>query len=64
MGLFRAIEPEEQTGGPRPLADRMRPQTLDEIVGQEDLLGPDKPLRVQIERDQLGSMLFWGPPGC
>jgi putative ATPase len=48
----------------RPLADRMRPQTLDEFVGQEELLGPGKPLRVQIERDDLSSMLFWGPPGC
>ncbi|HXW54474.1 MAG TPA: replication-associated recombination protein A [Candidatus Cybelea sp.] len=42
----------------------MRPQTLDEFVGQEELLGPAKPLRIQIERDDLGSMLFWGPPGC
>src|SRR5271170_5362214 len=42
----------------------MRPQTLDEFIGQEDLLGPGKPLRVQIERDDIGSMLFWGPPGC
>ena len=63
MGLFRAIEPEEPGGG-RPLADRMRPQTLDEFIGQEDLLGPGKPLRTQIERDDLNSMLFWGPPGC
>ncbi len=64
MGLFRAIEPEEEPKGGRPLADRMRPQTLDEFLGQEDLLGPGKPLRIQIERDDLGSMLFWGPPGC
>ena len=42
----------------------MRPQTLDEFIGQEDLLGPGKPLRTQIERDDLSSMLFWGPPGC
>ena len=42
----------------------MRPETLDEFVGQEDLLGPGKPLRTQIERDELTSMLFWGPPGC
>jgi putative ATPase len=42
----------------------MRPRTLDEFIGQEKLLGPDKPLRVQIESDNLGSMLFWGPPGC
>jgi len=42
----------------------MRPRTLDEFIGQENLLGPGKPLRVQIESDNLGSMLFWGPPGC
>jgi putative ATPase len=64
MGLFRAIEPEEEPQAGRPLADRMRPQTLDEFIGQEELLGPGKPLRTQIERDELGSMLFWGPPGC
>ena len=64
MGLFRAIEPEEEPQAGRPLADRMRPQTLDEFIGQEDLLGPGKPLRTQIERDDLSSMLFWGPPGC
>jgi putative ATPase len=64
MGLFRAIEPEEEPLAGRPLADRMRPQTLDEFIGQEELLGPGKPLRTQIERDELGSMLLWGPPGC
>jgi len=42
----------------------MRPRTLDEFIGQEKLLGPGKPLRVQIESDNLSSMLFWGPPGC
>src|SRR6266436_1930764 len=46
------------------LAERMRPRTLDEFIGQEKLLGPGKSLRVQIESDNLGSMLFWGPPGC
>ena len=64
MGLFPAIEPEESPQAGRPLADRMRPQTLDEFIGQEELLGPGKPLRTQIERDELGSMLLWGPPGC
>jgi putative ATPase len=49
--------------GARPLADRMRPRTLEEFVGQEHLVGPGKPLRVQIERDDPGSMIFWGPPG-
>jgi putative ATPase len=48
----------------QPLAERMRPRTLDEFIGQEKLLGPGKPLRVQIENDDLTSMLFWGPPGC
>jgi putative ATPase len=64
MGLFRAIEPEAEPLAGRPLADRMRPQTLDEFLGQEDLLAPGKPLRTQIERDELGSLLLWGPPGC
>src|SRR5277367_5012099 len=64
MGLFRTIEPQDEPLAGRPLADRMRPQTLDEFVGQEELLGPGKPLLIQIERDDLSSMLLWGPPGC
>src|SRR5271155_6148489 len=64
MGLFQALQPEEESPAGRPLADRMRPQTLDEFIGQEAPLGPGKPLRIQIERDDIGSMLFWGPPGC
>jgi putative ATPase len=56
------MKDEPQAG--RPLADRMRPQTLDEFVGQEEVLAPGKPLRTQIERDDLSSMLLWGPPGC
>jgi putative ATPase len=64
MGLFRAIEPEVESMAGRPLADRMRPRTLDDFLGQEDLLAPGKPLRTQIERDELGSLLLWGPPGC
>jgi putative ATPase len=63
MGLFRAVEPEGEPQAGRPLADRMRPQTLDEFIGQEDLIGSGKPLRRQIERDEMTSMLFWGPPG-
>ncbi|HWF11581.1 MAG TPA: replication-associated recombination protein A [Bryobacteraceae bacterium] len=47
----------------RPLADRLRPQTLDDYAGQEHILGPGKPLRTQIERDQLTSVILWGPPG-
>jgi putative ATPase len=64
MGLFSTIDPQEQPLAGRPLADRMRPQTLDEFLGQEELLAPGQPLRTQIERDELGSMLLWGPPGC
>ncbi len=47
-----------------PPVDRMRPRSLDEFMGQEDLLAPGKPLRTQIEHDDLSSMLLWGPPGC
>src|SRR5580693_4170793 len=47
----------------RPLADRMRPRRLDEYVGQEHLIGPGKPLRTQVDRDDSGSLIFWGPPG-
>jgi putative ATPase len=47
----------------RPLAERMRPETLEEFVGQRHILGLGKPLRMQIERDQLGSIILWGPPG-
>ncbi len=64
MGLFARLPEPEAAAGLQPLAERMRPRTLDEFVGQEKLLGPGKPLRVQIETDNLSSMLFWGPPGC
>jgi putative ATPase len=46
-----------------PLAERMRPRNLAEYAGQEHLIGPGKPLRVQIEHDDPASMIFWGPPG-
>ena len=46
-----------------PLADRMRPRHFDELVGQKQLLGPDRPLRQAIERDTLQSIILWGPPG-
>src|SRR5499425_367629 len=62
MSLFQAL-PDQQNRGGRPLADRMRPRTLDEFVGQEHILAPGKPLRLQIERDDPGSIIFWGPPG-
>jgi putative ATPase len=64
MSLFQTIPGGEQPADKtRPLADRMRPRTLDEFVGQEHLVGPGKPLRTQIERDDPGSLIFWGPPG-
>jgi putative ATPase len=65
MNLFAPIPNDDSvaTQTTRPLADRMRPRTLDEFVGQEHLVGPGKPLRVQIERDDPTSMIFWGPPG-
>jgi putative ATPase len=47
----------------QPLAARMRPRTLDEVVGQQKILGPGKPLRDAIEKGAIGSMVFWGPPG-
>src|ERR687892_1956956 len=46
-----------------PLAERMRPRTLDEVEGQEELIGPGRPLREAIERDLIQSIIFWGPPG-
>src|SRR5271157_4826646 len=64
MSLFQQLQPEDESLTGRPLADRMRPQSLDEFIGQEELLGTGKPLRTQIERDDMSSMLFWGPPGC
>src|SRR5690606_24698346 len=53
-----------ETGGAYvPLAERMRPATLDDVVGQKHLLGPGKPLRVAFESGRPHSMIFWGPPG-
>ena len=62
MSLFASL-PNPEIDRTRPLADRMRPRTLDEVVGQEHLLAPGKTLRLQIERDDPGSIIFWGPPG-
>src|SRR5262245_8406945 len=52
-----------ESGAAAPLADRMRPRSLDEVVGQEQLLGPGRVLRMAIESGQLHSMILWGPPG-
>ena len=48
---------------PSPLADRLRPQKLDEVVGQDHLLGPEGPIRRMAEAKRLSSMILWGPPG-
>jgi putative ATPase len=64
MGLFQPIpSADSATDRTRPLADRMRPGTLEEFAGQQHLIGPGKPLRTQIDRDDTGSLIFWGPPG-
>ncbi|HET8913756.1 MAG TPA: replication-associated recombination protein A, partial [Ktedonobacteraceae bacterium] len=57
------VEPKAVNPEMEPLAARMRPRTLDEIVGQEHLLGPGRLLRRSIESDHISSMIFWGPPG-
>jgi putative ATPase len=67
VSLFDNTPPSEpddpRAGGKRPLAERMRPDRLEDYIGQEHVLGPGKPLRRQIERDELTSIILWGPPG-
>jgi putative ATPase len=64
MSLFDSAPLESlEDQSKRPLAERMRPDTWEGYVGQQHILGPGKPLRVQIERDQLQSIILWGPPG-
>lgn len=63
MSLFDVTPPQPGNEPQRPLAERMRPESLDEYVGQQHILGPGKPLRAQIERDELQSLILWGPPG-
>ena len=60
--LFAAAA-QERISARAPLAERLRPRRLDDIVGQDHLLGPDQPLRVLIEADRLSSVILWGPPG-
>ena len=57
---FQAAVP----SGRAPLAERLRPRTFDDLVGQSEVVGPGRPLRTAIEQDQLSSVIFWGPPGC
>jgi putative ATPase len=52
-----------KTDGPRPLADRLRPQILADVIGQRQILGPERPLSVMLAAKALGSIVFWGPPG-
>src|ERR1700755_27290 len=54
----------EAPAGPRPLADRLRPRSLDEVVGHDHLVGPDGTLTRMLERGSLASLILWGPPGC
>jgi putative ATPase len=63
MSLFDEEPAAGATAAPSPLAERMRPRTLDELVGQEALVGPGRPLRQAIEHDRLQSIILWGPPG-
>ncbi len=69
MSLFESVpaQPPQSSKGllhaAAPLAERMRPRSLEELSGQQHLVGPGKPLRLQIDRDDAGSMIFWGPPG-
>ena len=63
IGLFDEGEPGGAKRVREPLAARMRPRTLDEFVGQEQVVGPGRALRRAIESDQVPSMILWGPPG-
>ena len=60
--LFNST-PSEIPAGPRPLADRLRPKTLGEVIGQEQVLGPDAPLGIMLASGSLSSLILWGPPG-
>jgi putative ATPase len=64
MGLFDASPvPPTPVDKTRPLAERMRPERWEDFMGQEHIVGPGKPLRAQIERGEMGSLILWGPPG-
>ncbi|BFU94144.1 MAG: Replication-associated recombination protein A [Nitrospira sp.] len=63
LDLFAESSPEKGVGT-SPLAERLRPRSFDDLVGQEEVVGADRPLRKAIESDRLASLIFWGPPGC
>ncbi len=62
-GRADPVGPTVEAGSDAPLAERLRPRHLDEVIGQRHLLGPGKPLRVAFESGRLHSMILWGPPG-
>ncbi|HVN48901.1 MAG TPA: AAA family ATPase, partial [Bacteroidota bacterium] len=61
--LFSQDDSIKRAPSSAPLAERVRPTTLDEFIGQEHLVGADKPLRLMLERGELSSIILWGPPG-
>ncbi|MGH1368080.1 MAG: replication-associated recombination protein A [Maritimibacter sp.] len=61
--LFQSDQTPESNAAPRPLADKLRPQSLGEVIGQEQVLGPDAPLGVMLSSRSLSSLVLWGPPG-
>ena len=61
--LFDTVAREDAPGAPRPLADRLRPKALSEVIGQDHILGPEGPLGVMLASGSLSSLVFWGPPG-
>ena len=64
VGSGRELRPGAGLDDSVPLAERMRPRVLSEVLGQDHLLGPEAPLRIAIEKGQPPSMILWGPPGC
>ncbi len=64
VDLFSSSEPSVETNkAPRPLADRLRPKSLSEVIGQDEILGRDGPLGAMLSAGSLSSLIFWGPPG-
>nr|WP_239113347.1 replication-associated recombination protein A [Shimia biformata] len=61
--MFDSSAPSPSSNAPRPLADRLRPRALSEVIGQQQVLGPDAPLGVMLASGSLSSLVFWGPPG-
>ncbi len=61
--LFDSDPKPKTDQGPRPLADRLRPQKLADVIGQDQVLGPEAPLGVMLASGSMGSLIFWGPPG-